>query len=136
MRDQADEFKAAVGPAVSQIGDAWLLDDHRLYCGSALDATAYDAILGSEKAAAAFADPPYNVKVDGHVCGGGAIKHREFAMASGEMSEDEFTSFLSVTFEFVGSRSAGGAVFYARMDWRHIGEILAAGRANVLQIPA
>ena len=38
--DRADEFNAAVGPAVSRIGDLWLLDDHRLYCGSALDPTA------------------------------------------------------------------------------------------------
>jgi DNA modification methylase len=127
--DRADEFNGAVGPAVSRIGDLWLLGDHRLYCGSALDATAYDTLLETAKAAAVFTDPPYNVKVDGHVCGSGAIKHREFAMASGEMTEDEFTRFLNKTLEFAGSHAASGAIIYACMDWRHMGEMLAAGRA-------
>jgi hypothetical protein len=71
--DRADEFDAVVGPAVSRIGDLWLLNDHRMYCGSALDPTAYDTLLGTEKAAAVFTDPPYNVKVDGHVCGSGGV---------------------------------------------------------------
>src|SRR5580700_6593715 len=128
--DLADEFNAAVGPAVSHIGDLWLLDDHRLYCGSALDPTAYDILLGTAKAAAVFTDPPYNVKVDGHVCGSGAIKHREFAMASGELSEDEFTRFLNETLELAGSHAAGGAIIYACIDWRHMSEMLAAGRAT------
>jgi DNA modification methylase len=127
--DRADEFNAAVGPLVSHIGDLWLLGDHRLYCGSALDPTAYDILLGTAKAAVVFTDPPYNVKVDGHVCGSGAIKHREFAMASGEMSEDEFTRFLNETLELAGSHAAGGAIVYACMDWRHMGEMLATGRA-------
>jgi DNA modification methylase len=105
------------------------MGDHRLYCGSALDAAAYDILLGSTKAAAVFTDPPYNVKVDGHVCGSSAIKHREFAMASGEMSEDEFTRFLTETLELAGFHADGGAIVYACMDWRHMGEILAASRA-------
>lgn len=86
--------------------------------------------LGLRKAAAVFSDPPYNVKVDGLVCGSGAIKHREFAMASGEMSEDEFTRFLNETLELAGSHAAHGAIVYACMDWRHMGEMLAAGRAT------
>jgi DNA modification methylase len=128
--ETADEFNVAVGPAVSLIGDLWLLDNHRLYCGSALDATAYDTVVGTEKAAAVFTDPPYNVKIDGHVCGSGGIKHREFAMASGELSEDEFTRFLNETLELAGSHAAGGAIIYACIDWRHMSEMLAAGRAT------
>jgi DNA modification methylase len=130
IAETADEFNAAVGPAVSHIGDLWLLNNHRLYCGSALDATAYDIILGTAKAAAVFTDPPYNVKIDGHVCGGGAVKHREFAMGSGEMTEDEFAHFLTQTLELASSHAARGAIVYACMDWRHMGEILAAGRAT------
>jgi ParB-like nuclease domain len=128
--ETADEFNVAVGPAVARIGDLWLLDKHRLYCGSALDATAYDTVLGTEKAAAVFTDPPYNVKIDGHVCGSGGIKHREFAMCSGEMTEDEFSHFLTKTFELASSHAARGAIVYACMDWRHMGEMLAAGRAT------
>jgi DNA modification methylase len=125
--DTADEFNAPVEPAVSRIGDLWLLDDHRLYCGSALDAAAYDTLFGTAKAAVVFTDPPYNVKIDGHVCGDGAIKHREFATASGEMTEDEFTHFLNATLELASSHTARGALIYACMDWRHMGEMLAAG---------
>jgi DNA methylase len=128
--DAADEFDAAAGPAVSLAGDLWLLNNHRLYCGSALDAMGYGAILGSTKAAIVFTDPPYNVKIDGHVCGNGETKHREFAMASGEMTEDEFTLFLTKTLELASSHSARGALIYFCMDWRHMREVLTAGRAT------
>jgi hypothetical protein len=93
--DRADEFTSAVRPAVSRAGDLWLLDKHRLYCGSALDLSAYELVMANERAAAVFMDPPYNVKIDGNVCGSGAVKHREFAMASGEMTSEEFTDFLT-----------------------------------------
>ena len=135
--DRADEFNAAVGPAVSRIGDLWLLGDHRLYCGSALEAVAYDALLGTAKSAAVFTDPPNNVKVDGHVCGSGAIKHREFAMASGELSEDEFTRFLNETLELAGSHAAGGAIIYAclRRDiWRRCLSLHGPGRVILASI--
>jgi DNA modification methylase len=128
--DTADEFNAAAGPAVSINGDLWLLDNHRLYCGNALDATAYGTILGTTNAAAIFTDPPYNARIDGHVCGSGAIKHREFAMASGEMTEEEFARFLTETLEVACSHAARGAIIYACMDWRHMREMLAAGRAT------
>jgi len=52
-----------------------------------------------EYATMVFTDPPYNVKIDGHVGGKGKIKHEEFAMASGEMSQSEFTGFLRKIFE-------------------------------------
>jgi DNA modification methylase len=127
--DLADEFQIPPGQATSLPGDLWLLGDHRLYCGSALEACAYDALLDGARAAVAFADPPYNVKVDGHVCGSGAIKHREFAMASGEMTSEEFERFLAEALRLMGSYTRPGAVIYACMDWRHMGEMLAAGRA-------
>ena len=128
--DLADEFQLSSGPAVSRPGDLWILGDHRLFCGSALEASAYDVLLEGAKAAAVFADPPYNVKIDGHVCGSGAIKHREFAMASGEMTEEEFARFLSSTLDLMGAHTDPGAVIYACMDWRHMSEMLAAGRAG------
>lgn len=126
--DAADEFSLPEGPAVSALGDLWYLNEHRLYCGSALEAATYDAIFDTEKAAAVFTDPPYNVKIDGHVCGSGAIKHREFAMAASEMNSDEFTGFLSQSLTFAGAHSCSGAIIYCCMDWRHIGEMLSAGK--------
>jgi len=93
--DLADEFQLFPGFAVSRPSDLWLLGYHRLYCGSALETTAYDVLLDGAKAATVFTDPPYNVKIDGHACGSGAIKHREFAMASGEMTSQTFERFLA-----------------------------------------
>jgi DNA modification methylase len=130
IADNADDFNVVVGPSVSQDGDFWQLDQHRVLCGSAIDEAAYESVLGIEKAAAVFTDPPYNVEIDGHVCGKGAIKHREFAMASGEMNADEFTHFLTQTFELLSAYAAPGALIYACMDWRHLTEILAAIHAT------
>jgi DNA modification methylase len=127
--DSADEFDPATGPAVSVPGDLWLLGPHRLFCGSALDSTSYIALMNGEKAAAVFTDPPYNVKIDGNVCGSGSIKHREFAMASGEMTEAEFAEFLTVGFKLMREHSAPGAVIYGCMDFRHTWEMLSASRA-------
>jgi 16S rRNA G966 N2-methylase RsmD len=75
-----------------------------------------------------FVDPPYNVPIDGHVSGLGAIQHPEFAMATGEMSQAEFTAFLEMALGHHAAHSADGAVHFVCMDWRHIGELLTAGR--------
>src|SRR5258707_8101770 len=85
----------ATGPAVTQPGDTWILGPHRIHCGSALDEAAYRALMQDHRAAIVFTDPPYNVPIDRNVSGLGAIRHREFAMASGEMDEAEFTAFLT-----------------------------------------
>ena len=93
--DPADVLpEGSAGPPVSKIGDAWLLGRHRLLCGSALDTLAFTALMGEERAPMAFTDPPYNVEIDGHTSGLGAIHHRPFPMASGEMDGSEFTAFL------------------------------------------
>ncbi len=128
--DSADEFDAATGPAASVAGDLWQLGDHRLYCGDALNPMAYIALMGTNRAAAAFTDPPYNVKIDGHVCGSGSVKHREFAMASGEMTEEEFTDFLTKGLTSICTHSTPGALIFACTDWRHVAELHAAGRSS------
>jgi DNA modification methylase len=134
LEDADDRFELATGPVVSRTGDLWLLGSHRLYCGNALDATSYDALSNGEKAAAAITDAPYNVRIDGHVSGNGRITHREFAMASGEMSEAEFADFLHQTFQRIIAYCRDGALIYSFMDWRHMAEILAAGRAANLDL--
>lgn len=75
-----------------------------------------------------FTDPPYNVPIDGNVGGLGAIRHREFAMASGEMTEAEFTTFLSRILTLLARFSRDGSLHFVCMDWRHMGELLAAGK--------
>ena len=132
--DRADEFSNAVGPAVSLPGDLWLLGKHRVYCGSALDPLAYELLMEKERASGVFTDPPYNVEIDGNVCGSGAVKHREFAMASGEMTREEFARFLGGAFDHVRAHASPGAIIYACMDWRHMAEMLAAGDAAKLEL--
>jgi DNA modification methylase len=114
------------GKCVARRGDLWLLGEHRLYCGSALEAASYAALMGDERAAMAFTDAPYNVPIQGHVSGLGQAQHREFAMASGEMSAAEFTTFLRTAFEHMAAWSAEGSLHFLCMDWRHMGELLAA----------
>ena len=87
----------------------------------------YAPLLGGEEADLIFTDPPYNVPIDGHVCGLGAVRHREFAMGTGEMSEPEFTSFLTDTLGKASACAKEGAIAFVCMDWRHMGELLAAG---------
>jgi 16S rRNA G966 N2-methylase RsmD len=115
------------GPSVSQPGDLWLLDKHRIFCGDALDHSAYERLLDGERAEFIFTDPPYNVPIDGNVCGKGAIRHREFAMASGEMSKEAFTGFLTAAFRHLVAHSTDGSIHEICMDWRHIAEMMAAG---------
>jgi len=122
--DPADDLSAMPRErsAISQSGDLWILSEHRLFCGSARDAESISAILGGETAAACFTDPPYNVKVNGHVRSeeGG---YREFAEASGEMSPPEFTGFLTETLGAVAASLRPGGIVFVCMDWRHVGEM-------------
>lgn len=129
IADDADQYEEVEGAPVSAPGDLWSLGDHLLYCGDSLDPASYALLLEGEKAVGVVTDPPYNVKIDGHVSGNGAKKHAEFAMASGEMSEEEFVAFLTKAFELLGNNLVPGAVSYCAMDWRHVGAILAASRA-------
>ena len=132
--DRADEYAITSDPAVSRPGDLWLLDGHRVYCGNALKSTSYEVLFGLDRASAVFTDPPYNVRINGHVGGKGAVKHSEFAMASGEMSSEEFREFLTTSMRLASSYISNGSVIYSFMDWRHIDEMLAAGKASGLGI--
>jgi DNA modification methylase len=125
--DQADTVPKIVRVHVTRLGDVWQLGDHRLICGDATKTETYRVVFGNVVADVIFTDPPYNVKVDGHVSGLGANKHREFPMASGEMSTDEFRNFLSIVFELMASFSRDGSLHYVCMDWRHIEDVLATG---------
>jgi DNA modification methylase len=108
-------------------GDIWILGEHRVGCGDSRDAAFLRAIIGGgEQIDAAFLDPPYNVKISGNAVSKGT--HREFAMASGEMSEDEFRRFLSETLGAAAGVSRDGAVHFICMDWRHMDDVSAVGR--------
>lgn len=127
-RDTADDaVTMASGRAISRRGDVWSLGRHRLLCGDARSPNDFETLMDGAKVGLVFTDPPYNVKIDGHVCGLGTVKHREFAFASGEMNRTQFTSFLAETLSNIASVMRDGAIAYVCMDWRHMGELLAAG---------
>jgi DNA modification methylase len=129
--DDADDVEppAPDAIAVTVLGDVWQLGAHRVRCGNALHAADYTAVLAGAKANIVFTDPPYNVPIAGHVTGNGRVTHRPFAMAVGEMSVAEFTAFLTQVCTRCRDASTEGSIHYLCMDWRHIGEILAAGHA-------
>ncbi|MEI9930297.1 MAG: DNA methyltransferase [Rhizomicrobium sp.] len=124
--DRADEFEQLETPAVTRADDLWLLGDHRLLCQNALSSASFRTLMGSEAAAAVFTDTPYNVKIKGHAVGKGRKKHREFAMASGEMSKPQFQGFLLSALQQMRPWCDPSAVYFCCMDWRHIDETVSA----------
>lgn len=115
-------------PARVQPGDIWQLGRHRVICGDALDARVVNELMAGEAARMVFADPPYSVPIEGHVGNSGKTRHREFAMAAGEMTTEEFTTFLERAMRNLADHSVDGSIHFLCMDWRHMAEMLKAGR--------
>lgn len=128
---QDDPADASVDPSrvekVARPGDVWLVGDHRLFVGNALEPESYKVLLGGERAQMIFIDPPYNVPISGHVSGLGKVKHPEFVMGSSEMSPAQFRQFLRTAFEHLIAFSQDGAIHYVAMDWRGLQAVLEAG---------
>jgi hypothetical protein len=123
-----DEVPAhSAGPTISRPGGLWELGRHRLLCGDARNPGPYAALLEDTEAEFVFTDPPYNVPIDGHVCGLGRVHHADFAMAAGEMSPAEFASFLERVFGHLAANTINGSIHQICMDWRHMSEMLRAG---------
>ena len=125
--DAEDEVGAPATEAqpLTRLGDLWSLGPHRLLCGDARSEGDYARLLDGDRARAVVTDPPYNVRINGHVALRG--RHRELAMASGEMSSVAFTDFLRTVFGAMAAVSESGALHFVFMDWRHLAEALAAG---------
>jgi DNA modification methylase len=104
--------------AVSRPGDVWQLDRHLILCGDALAEDSYDRLLGNTAVRLVLTDPPYNVPVNGHVTRR-IGKFEEFAMASGELSEDEYLEFLGTAFRQIARVASSGTIGYVFIDWRH-----------------
>ena len=117
------------GPAVCRLRDLWQLGRHRLLCGDALDQASYRQLMGRDKAKLVVTDPPYNVPIRGHVSGLGKVRHREFVQGSGELSEAGFIAFLGKALGGMAKVSRDGSLHYVFMDWRHLPDLLSAGRA-------
>jgi DNA modification methylase len=132
--DPADMVPETAGAPVTRLGDVWHIGPHRLICGDSLQHDTYDRLLGAARAQMVFTDPPYNVPIDGHVCGSGTVQHREFAMASGEMSSEQFAGFLTAAFNQLAAFTVDGSIHFQCMDWRHMREILDAGAAAYTEL--
>jgi DNA modification methylase len=124
--DHVDQLPEIGKVAVSRRGDQWLLDVHRLHCGDARQPADVRALMGRARAVMVFTDPPYNRRVSS-VQGRGKIKHAEFVAASGEMSPEQYIAFLTTALAPAAKHSVAGSIHYVCMDWRHMGEMLAAG---------
>ena len=128
--DPADDVPAlASASPVTRTGDLWLLDRHRLLCADAREQEAFTLLMAGGQAAMVFTDPPYNVPIQGHVRGRSRVRHREFAVASGELSSEEFIRFLSTVLGLCERHSTDGSIHFVCMDWRHMPELLEAGGA-------
>lgn len=113
---------------VTRIGDIWLCGEHRVGCGNVLDGTSLAVLMASDRADAVISDPPYNVRINGFANAKG--RHREFQMASGEMSPDQYRTFIDGTLQAHIASSRDGAVHFVFMDWRHIDDLIRAGREH------
>jgi DNA modification methylase len=102
--------------AVARLGDVFELGPHRIACGTATDsATLRRLMQGDARAQLVLTDEPYNVPIAGHVTGS---QHREFGMASGEMTAAEFLAFNEAWMEAVLPCLCDGGVFGTFIDWR------------------
>lgn len=119
--------RAVQEAAVSQVGDVWILGDHRVACGDCRDPILMDRLMAGALADAAFLDPPYNIPISGFAVGKG--RHPEFACATGEMSPAQFVAFLEQTLGSACRATRPGGVHFVAMDWRHMSELLEAGRS-------
>jgi DNA modification methylase len=102
--------------AVARPGDVFKLGPHRIICGSATDPETIQRLMQDDPPARLIlTDEPYNVEISGHVTGG---QHREFAMASGEMSDAEFLAFNEAWMAAALPCLCDGGIFGTFIDWR------------------
>ena len=125
--EAAEDLEPVTEPA-TKAGDVWHLGRHILACGDARDHALLARLMGDVKASAAIVDFPYNVPIGGFVSGLGKKVHKDFAMASGEMSGAQFTDFLAAGIDALKTALAPGAICFFFMDWRHAGELIDAAR--------
>lgn len=117
--DDEEDLTPPIGEPVSRPGDVWHMENHVVLCGNSLETSSFERLMGQSRAAMIWSDPPYNVAINGHVSGNGRHQHREFKMASGEMSEEAFSGFLEIVISIACRFSHPNAPVYLFMDWRH-----------------
>lgn len=133
--DKEDEsWLDANVPARAKLEDLWRLGDHFVYCGDCLLAKSFEHLMQGELAQIVITDPPYNCKINGHVCGLGKTQHEEFAMASGEMTVLEFAEFISNFMQNLIKFSIDGSLHYLFMDWAGLNTLLTQGKKHYTEL--
>jgi DNA modification methylase len=126
--DDGNDAISSTGAQICEPGDIWQLGGHYILCGDSTSQIDFERLMMNTRADVVFIDPPYNVRIDGHVSGNGKIRHREFAQGAGELSRDEFIRFLTDCCSLLKSYSTNGSIHFVCMDWKHLDELLVAGR--------
>ena len=132
--DLDDNIPEKPSAPTSRLGDIWVIGQHRLVCGDSLRLQTYTALLGDLPVDAVFTDAPYNVKIDKNVCGLGRVKHDEFVQGSGELSPEEFWSFLRSVHDRLAENTKPGGIIFSCMDWRSISQLIEAGKSSGLDL--
>ena len=131
--EDVDASELQSGPAVSKLGDLWILSYptsglvHRLYVGDALQAASYAALMGGMRVRAVITDPPFGGKIEDYLPGNGRIKHREFVSGSEGRTPEELEQLLDSACVLIREACAPGALVYIFMDWRGIRVLLGVG---------
>jgi len=130
--EEAETLEPGAGPAISRVGDLWILDQHRLLCGNSLEEASYVTLLGDDKAQMVCSDGPYGVPIKGHVSGRKGT--REFEYGCGKESADEFIKFNATVFGHLVRHSIDGSIHYHFISWHHLWELLSAGREQYTEL--
>jgi DNA modification methylase len=126
--EDIDDASSETGVQVCQLGDVWELGGHHVHCGDATSEAALLRLMTDDRADVVFVDPPYNVRIYGYASPNGKVRHREFAQGSGELSQEDFIRFLAGSCTLLKNYSKNGAIHFICIDWKHVDQLLAAGR--------
>lgn len=105
-----------------------MLGKHRLLCGDATDAASYASVLNGNLADVIFTDCPWNIPIEGFVSGLGKTKHKDFKMAAGELSPEQFAQFCDCFHQICTDHLKEEGAFYSCIDWRSVHLVMAAGQ--------
>lgn len=124
--EQDEELPTEIPDPVVKQGDVYQLNGHRVFCGTFNDPRHLELLMANSKARILITDPPYNLPANffSHI----HSHDKNFAMAHGEMTDDEFVSFIAEIMTAAKQHTVDGSIHYIFMDWRHVWHMTEAGR--------
>jgi DNA modification methylase len=117
--DDSVELPDEAAKLVSRPGDLWHIAEQRALCGDARDRSAFERLMGDDRAQLVFTDPPYGCAIAGNVSGLGRVRHDDFLMGAGEQSLPEFAqTLLRPAFRNTAAYAQTAAIAFICTDWR------------------